>query len=92
MKPVELAEQCARSITFCTEAGIPSKEAGITVVLPKGWKPPPRFPRRELLAVNPRGERVYRLSAVNVLAWLAGNGLVTVEAKVINSIKDRTTP
>ena len=82
MKPAELAAQCAQAINWCTEIGTPAEDAGITVVLPKGWKAPPKFPRRELLCVNDRGERVYRLSAVNVLAWLAANGLVIVEAGV----------
>lgn len=79
MKPEELAKQCADSINFWTQApGNDPKLAMITLVLPKGWRPPPKFPRRTLLS-DVDGRRVYSLSAMNVLAWLAANGLVKVE-------------
>lgn len=73
-----MAKQCADAINFYTRAGERGDLATISLVLPKGWKPPPKFPRRTLLCVNSRGERVYSLSAMNVLAWLAANGLVDV--------------
>lgn len=78
MQPAELAEQCVKAINFWKDD---PDQATITIVLPKGWKAPPKFPRRELLCENPGGQRVYSLSAMNVLAWLAANNLVDVEAK-----------
>lgn len=79
MKPAELAEQCVKAMNFWKGE---AEKATITITLPKGWKRPPKFPRGELLCVNPGGERVYSLNAMNVLAWLAANGLVNVETKV----------
>lgn len=70
MKPAELAKQCVDAINFR------GNQALITVVLPKGWKAPPKFPRRRLLMENSMGELVYRLSAMNVLAWLVANKMV----------------
>lgn len=43
----------------------------MTLVTPKGFKPPPKFPRGELLCVNSDGERVRSYSASRVLKWLA---------------------
>lgn len=79
MQPHELAKQCAEAINFWTDNG-GAEHATITLVLPKGWKPPPKFPRRTLLCENSSRERVYSFSAMDVLAWLAANGLVNVEA------------
>ena len=44
-------------------------------------KLPPRFPRGELLYRDDDGD-VYSFSPMEVLAWLAANGLVTVVATV----------
>jgi hypothetical protein len=78
MQPVELAEQCVNAINFWKDD---PDQATITLVLPKGWKAPPKFPKRKLLCENHGGQRVYSLSAMNVLAWLAANGLVAVASK-----------
>ena len=78
MAPDQLAKQCADAINFYTTAGQSAELAMVTLVLPKGWKAPPKFPRRTLLS-DVGGTRVYSLSAMNVLAWLAGNNLVQIE-------------
>lgn len=75
-----LAAQCAESINFCSQAGFPTEQARITVVTPKGWKAPPKFPRGELLQVKEDGARVRSLPAMNVLAYLAAHGWVKVAA------------
>ena len=51
---------------------------GMTMVLPRGWKLPPKFPRGELLCENSDGHKVYSFDPIKVLAWLAANKLVTV--------------
>lgn len=50
----------------------------MTMVLPKGFKRPPKFPRGELLCENHDGNRVYSFDPIRVLAWLAANELVKV--------------
>jgi hypothetical protein len=71
----ELAKQCVDALNLW---GDDTEKAIITLVLPKGWKAPPKFPRRKLLDEH---LRIYSLSAINVLAWLAANGLVDVASK-----------
>lgn len=71
-----MAAQCAKAINWYTEHGWPAEQATITVVLPRKWKAPPKFPKRELLCVNSQTEAVYSLSAMNVRAWLVANSLV----------------
>lgn len=88
MSPQEMANLCATSISFATGSGLPIEEARIVVVLPKGWKPPPKFPRRTLLAVNARNERIYQLSAVNVLAWLMAHRLAVANIRVLKEGND----
>jgi hypothetical protein len=61
---------------------------GIPIVLKKGWKRPPKFPRGELLCETERG-RVYSISPIKLLAWLAANGFVKVQAKQLNNVLDR---
>jgi hypothetical protein len=79
MKPADLAKQCAENINFATKHGLPIKEASIMITTPKGWKAPPRFPRGRIVRWLEDGSRVRTLPAANVLAWLAGNGLVNVK-------------
>lgn len=81
MNPVQLAAQCVKSMNFWK--GEPEK-AIVTLTFPKGWKAPPKFPRRELLCDNGKS-KVYAVSAMNVLAWLAANNLIKVEARVENA-------
>lgn len=88
MSPQEMANLCATSINSATEFGLPIEEARIVVVLPKGWKPPPKFPRRTLLSVNQKNERVYQLSAVNVLAWLMAHRLAAANIRVLKEEND----
>ena len=76
MQPGDLAAQCAKAINWHTQNGWPMEHATITIVLPRRWKAPPKFPKRELLCENSKSESVYSLSAVDVLAWLVSNGLV----------------
>ena len=42
----------------------------VTLVLPKGFKRPPRFPRGELLCENTDGELVYRFDGWRIIKWL----------------------
>jgi hypothetical protein len=78
MRPEELAKKCVDAINFWKDN---PDQAIITIVLQKGWKAPPKFPRRTLLCENSKTERVYSVSAMNVLAWLAANGFVKVAKK-----------
>lgn len=75
----DLALQCAKSINSSTEIGLPNQEAFVLLVLPKGWKPPPKFPRGKTAHYKDDGTRVAYFNAMNVLAWMAGNGLVKIE-------------
>lgn len=81
MKPADLAAQCVSAMNFFIANNYPADEATITLVLPRRWRAPPKFPRRELLC-DQGEQKVYSLSAMDVLAWLAANGLVKVEVKV----------
>jgi hypothetical protein len=74
-----LARQCAESISTCSKLGIPTTQASVLVTTPHGWKPPPRFPRGQIVQVKEDGTRVRYLPADRLLAWLAGNGLVKIE-------------
>ena len=55
--------------------------ARIMIVTPKGWKAPQKFPRGEIVQWKEDGSRVRYLPAANVLAWLAGNGLVKIQTE-----------
>lgn len=79
MKIEELARLCVERINLAKQFGTKMKDVTILVVLPPGWKCPPRFPRGTLLQVKPDGSRVRYLKAMNVLAWLAANKLIKVE-------------
>lgn len=54
----------------------------MTIVLPRPWKRPPKFPRGELLCENSDGRNVYSFDPLKILAWLAANGLVKVRVDV----------
>lgn len=76
MTPESMAMACAAALNDGTGA-----KAGVTFVLPKGWKRPPKFPRGELLSEIERGGRalrVYSFNPMHVLAWLGANGLIKV--------------
>lgn len=71
MKPEEMA---AEAIDALKEGTL------MTLVLPKCFKRPPKFPRGELICENIGGDRVYRFDPMRLLAWLAANGFVKVIA------------
>jgi hypothetical protein len=79
MKPQDLATRCIDSIDFARETELPMEEAAITLTLPKGWKPPLKFPRGYLAQVRSDGSKIRIFKAMNVLAWLAGNDLINLE-------------
>jgi hypothetical protein len=78
---IDLAVQCVNSINGSTVIGSKMEDASIMVVTPKGWKAPPKFPRGRIVQWKEDGSRVRYLPAANVLAWLAANGLVKVDAQ-----------
>jgi hypothetical protein len=78
----ELATRCAAAVTNSTQLDLPNEDAHVFLVLPKRWKAPLRFPRGKTVQWNPDGSRVAYFSAMNVLAWLAANGLVEVGTNV----------
>lgn len=67
MSPNEMAALATQAISAGTR---------MTMVLPRRWKRPPKFPRGELLCENHDGQNVYSFDPLRVLAWLAANGLV----------------
>lgn len=79
MRPYELARQCADSVRFATENGFPVHEASICITTPKGWKPPPRWPRGRIVRWLEDGSRVRYVPAMNLLAWMAANKLIEVQ-------------
>lgn len=79
MSAESLARQCVEVMNFHTQHQLPMEQARITTVTPKCWKPPPRFPRGELLQVKENGDRVWSLPAMRVLAWLVANNFVKMD-------------
>jgi hypothetical protein len=82
MKPQDLAARCIDSIDFARETELPMEDASITLTLPMGWKPPPKFPRGYLAQVKPDGRKIRIFKAMNVLAWLAGNDMINLEVNL----------
>lgn len=70
MTPQEMTLLCVAALNEAPPA------TGIPIVMKKGWKRPPKFPRGELLCETERG-RVYRINPMKLLSWLATNGFVT---------------
>ncbi len=54
-------------------------KTSMTMVLPRPFKRPPKFPRGELLCMQEKSN-VYSFDPITILAWLAANNLVTVIA------------
>lgn len=77
-----IAKQCANAITSSTNLGLPCEQSVVMLVIPKGWKPPPKFPRGVTACWRGDESRVVYFNAMNVLAWLAAHNLVKVEAAV----------
>lgn len=79
----DLAKRCVENINFCTLNKMPIEDAAILITTPKGWKAPHKFPRSEITTVNPNtGERVRRISAMRLLAYLVGNNLTNLKIEM----------
>lgn len=70
MTPTEMKEACNARLTGARELGLDESKASVTFVLPKGFKPPPRFPRGYLLQVKDDGSRLRSFPATKLLAWI----------------------
>lgn len=70
MTPAEMKEACNASLTGARELGLDEIKASVTLVLPQGFKPPPRFPRGYLLQVKDDGSRLRSFPATKLLAWI----------------------
>ncbi len=70
MTPAEMKDACNASLTGARELGLEESQANITLVLPKGFKAPPRFPRGYLLQVKDDGSRLRSFPATKLLAWI----------------------
>lgn len=71
MTPEQMAVDAAEALSAGTR---------MSLVFRKGQKRPSGFPRGELLCENHDGRHVYSFDPARVLAWLAANGFVTVNA------------
>jgi hypothetical protein len=91
VKPQELANVCAKSISEATLLGLPVENVTALLVIPKGFKPPPKFPRGRTVQWKEDGSRVCYFNAVNLLAWLVGNGLAQVEVRTVAGVTAETT-
>lgn len=81
MKPEALALRCVEAINVVTLSGGSATDARVLLVLPKGWKPPPRFPRGKTAQWKDDGSRVAYFSAFNVLAWLTAAGFCRIQGE-----------
>ncbi|SDK45721.1 hypothetical protein [Bradyrhizobium ottawaense] len=81
MNPALMATLCVNSLNAAKKLGLPHKEAGITLVLPKGFKPPSKFPRGRLLQVKEDGTRIRWFPAFTLLAWLVANDLIKLASE-----------
>lgn len=70
MTPAEMKDACNASLTGARELGLEESRANVTLVLPKGFKAPPRFPRGYLLQVKDNGSRLRSFPATKLLAWI----------------------
>lgn len=70
MSPTEMKEACNASLKGALELGLDESKASVTLVLPKGFKPPARFPRGYLLQVKDDGTRLRSFPAKKLLAWV----------------------
>jgi hypothetical protein len=74
MTPDQMKEACDTVINSYKSMDLPTDKANISLVTPKGWKAPPKFPRGYLLQVKDNGDRIWHFPAVRVLAWLTAAG------------------
>ncbi|WP_421445328.1 hypothetical protein [Agrobacterium tumefaciens] len=70
MTPAEMKDACNASLTGARELGLEESQANVTLVLPKGFKAPPRFPRGYLLQVKDDDSRLRSFPATKLLAWI----------------------
>ncbi|MGF0520598.1 hypothetical protein ACQEDT_03725 [Agrobacterium pusense] len=70
MTPAEMKEACAASLTGARELGLDESKASVSLVLPEGFKPPPRFPRGYLLQIKDDGSRLRSFPAKKLMAWV----------------------
>lgn len=70
MTPADMKDACNASLTGARELGLEESQANVTLVLPKGFKPPARFPRGYLLQVKDDGSRLRSFPAKKLLAWI----------------------
>lgn len=70
MTPAEMKEACNASLVGARELGLEERKASVTLVLPKGFKPPARFPRGYLLQVKDDGSRLRSFPAKKLMAWV----------------------
>jgi hypothetical protein len=70
MSPAEMKDACNASLTGARELGLDDSKASVSLVLPKGFKPPPKFPRGYLLQVKDDDSRLRSFPAKKLLAWV----------------------
>lgn len=70
MSPAEMREACENSLRWSRELGREDTDASVSLVLPKGFKPPPKFPRGYLLQVKDDGSTLKSFPAVKLISWL----------------------
>ncbi|MDO3431167.1 hypothetical protein QWJ46_00570 [Rhizobium sp. CBN3] len=70
MSPAEMEQLCLNSMTGAKDFGGTEDTAVITLVTPKGWKAPSKFPRGYLLQVKDDGSRLWHFKSKRVLQWL----------------------
>lgn len=90
MNPADLAQLCVNSLNAAKKLGLPEKEAGTILTTPKGFKPPPKFPRGRLLQVKEDGTRIRWMPAFNLLAWLVANKLIKLASEGSNEYRIET--
>lgn len=74
MNPAEMRDACHNSIRWSREFGRKDADAKVTLVLPRGFKPPAGFPRGYLLQVKDNGTQLRSFPAMRLLAWLGTAG------------------
>jgi hypothetical protein len=90
MDVADLAQLCVNSLNAAKKLSLPEKEAGTILTLPKGFKPPPKFPRGRLLQVKEDGTRIRWMPAFNLLAWLVANNLIKLASEGSNEYLIKT--
>jgi len=75
MTPTQMQIACDDVIASYKSMGLPHDKANITIVTPKRWKAPPKFPRGYLLQVKEDGSRISHYPATRVLTWLSSNNM-----------------